>query len=185
MLATATLICHPATPCRALSALSVALERTADGVVLLYQLQRRVDADDLRVPGDATGAGVRRDGLWQHTCLELFVRPAGGTAYREFNFSPNGDWAVYDFSAARQRAANDLPPLSAPRIHWHSDASGWTMRVELLAADLYMAPHLELNLSAVIEAAHGQKSYWALRHPAAQPDFHHSQAFTLVLDETP
>jgi hypothetical protein len=40
---------------------------------------------------------------------------------------------------------------------------------------------LDLALTTVIEASDGSKSYWALRHGAAQPDFHLRQSFTLAL----
>jgi len=39
----------------------------------------------------------------------------------------------------------------------------------------------KLGLSAVIEERNGRKSYWALRHPAGQPDFHHPDCFALEL----
>jgi hypothetical protein len=39
----------------------------------------------------------------------------------------------------------------------------------------------EVGLSAVIEAADGALSYWALRHPAGRPDFHHPDCFALDL----
>ena len=39
---------------------------------------------------------------------------------------------------------------------------------------------LRLGLAAVIEASDGTRSYWALRHPAGQPDFHHADAFALT-----
>jgi hypothetical protein len=38
-----------------------------------------------------------------------------------------------------------------------------------------------LGLSAVIEAADGSRSYWALRHPSSAPDFHHPDCFALTL----
>jgi hypothetical protein len=41
---------------------------------------------------------------------------------------------------------------------------------------------LRLGLSAVIESCNGSLSYWALRHPAGKPDFHHADAFALGLE---
>jgi hypothetical protein len=38
-----------------------------------------------------------------------------------------------------------------------------------------------LNVTAVIEEMNGQKSYWALAHPAAKPDFHNANGFVLEL----
>ncbi|MDF7777123.1 DOMON-like domain-containing protein [Sphingomonas sp. AOB5] len=39
----------------------------------------------------------------------------------------------------------------------------------------------EMGISAVIEEADGTKSYWALKHPAGKPDFHHPDCFALEL----
>ena len=38
-----------------------------------------------------------------------------------------------------------------------------------------------IALSAVIEEGNGALSYWALRHPAGKPDFHHPDAFAMEL----
>jgi hypothetical protein len=42
-----------------------------------------------------------------------------------------------------------------------------------------------LGLTAVIEAADGTLSYWALHHPAARADFHNGGGFTLGLEVPP
>jgi hypothetical protein len=39
----------------------------------------------------------------------------------------------------------------------------------------------QIGLTAVIETATGEKSYWALHHPAEKPDFHHRGGFALSL----
>jgi hypothetical protein len=38
-----------------------------------------------------------------------------------------------------------------------------------------------LGLSAVIEGAAGELSYWALAHPPGRPDFHRADCFALEL----
>jgi hypothetical protein len=40
----------------------------------------------------------------------------------------------------------------------------------------------QLGLTAVVEAADGSLSYWALRHPVARPDFHHRDGFAQTLN---
>jgi hypothetical protein len=35
----------------------------------------------------------------------------------------------------------------------------------------------------VVEDEAGAFAYWALKHPPGKPDFHHPDAFALVLDE--
>jgi hypothetical protein len=57
-------------------------------------------------------------------------------------------------------------------------------RLELSAGvALEHAGKVALGLAAVIEEQDGALSYWALRHPAGTPDFHHPEAFALALDE--
>jgi hypothetical protein len=46
---------------------------------------------------------------------------------------------------------------------------------------MHAGARLTLALSAVIEDEDGVLSYWALKHPAGKPDFHHRDAFALEL----
>ena len=105
------------------------------------------------------------DGLWRHTCFEVFISRKGSRAYREYNFSPSGEWAAYAFSSYRKRA----------------DASvarpGWNGRVATIQA---RGP-VKIGVSAVIEEKSGAFSYWALRHPPGKPDFHHRRGFAMEL----
>ena len=69
------------------------------------------------------------DGLWQHTCAELFIRRAGSPAYQEFNFSPSGQWAAYRFSSERARDTCDETqfPALPPTIQTLTTAEGIKM----------------------------------------------------------
>ena len=133
---------------------------------------------DLRLPPPATPGAA--DGLWQTTCLEAFVATPVGEDYREFNFSPSGQWAVYRFSGYRQRDES-FCPAGAPRLSLLAPPDHLVLEARLAADLLPAAAALHLGLSAVIEAADGGKSYWALRHDATQPDFHLRTSFTLDL----
>ncbi|MGH7826441.1 MAG: DOMON-like domain-containing protein [Candidatus Binatia bacterium] len=125
----------------------------------------------------------RADRLWQHTCFESFVAVKGEPAYHEFNFAPSGEWAAYKFQRYR-----DGTPLEEEKI-----AAGITVRIagdtlELGAlirlhgvTGLQRRGQLRLGLSAVVEDDQGMLSYWALKHPAGKPDFHHPDAFALEL----
>jgi len=126
------------------------------------------------------------DGLWQHTCFEAFVAEAGSTAYREFNFSPSGQWAHYAFASYRQPEplGRDHPPHLA--VRQQSDALWLEASVPLPA--LPPGHAFDLGLSSVLEHGDGQLSYWALAHPDSRPDFHRREAFILKLslpDQTP
>lgn len=150
------------------------------GLVITYRL--RGAADEILLPGPARPAFA--EDLWQHTCFEAFVATAVATSpYREFNFSPSGEWAAFDFMAYRQRdhgyRAEAVPGLVLTR-----DDERLELVAELPAALLPPpgeARRLHIGLAAVIEATRGGLSYLALHHPANRPDFHHRGGFVLEL----
>jgi len=165
---------HPTTPCPAVQRLHVALACTPTQWQLRYTLEGAPHA--LRLPPPSPRPSPT-DGLWRHTCFEAFVAAEGSPRYREFNFSPSGDWAAYAFSAPRQRDPS-APPAASPRIHCTLDAPQRLCVDVLLPAAGLPTADLILGLSAVIEAADGTLSYWALAHPRAQPDFHDRSGWT-------
>ncbi len=169
-----SLVCHPAQPDGAVGGIAVMLTRGPEGVALRYRLDGDVAA--LRVPDAATPLPPER--LWAHTCFELFIAEAGAAGYREFNFSPNGQWMRFDFADYRQRIAS--PAGAAPCIETRRTGEGLELQVHL---DVEQLPpgDLVIGITAVVEHADGHHTYWALRHPAAQPDFHHRDGFALAL----
>jgi hypothetical protein len=154
-------------------AIDVEVARVAKGLEVSYVLAG--DMERLRIPPPC--AARRAERLWEHTCCELFIAETAGEGYVEFNFSPSTEWACYGFSRYRQAAASvgTQPAISARRS---------TQSLELRARVRVSSPRkLVLGLSAVVEETDGALSYWALRHPAGKPDFHHREAFALELDE--
>ena len=173
-----TLLPHPATPCTAVSAINVALYGTrATALELHYRVTGPQALDCLQ----NAVVGGRGDGLWTHTCCELFVAAADGPAYREFNFSPRGAWAAYDCSDYRagiRPAAVD----SEPQLQLRQGAEEWTLVVSVAGHDLLptvQSAELRLGLSMVVEQPNSTLAYWALRHPSGRPDFHHRDAFVI------
>ena len=154
------------------------MTRTPDGgIAVSYVVTGELDR--VRVP--APRAPRFADELWRHTCLELFVKEARADAYREFNFSPSGEWAAYAFERYRERNGADTPV--EPRFAVQRDGRKLELNAVVPAGDRYPADAaLSLGLSAVIEETDGTLSYWALKHPAPRPDFHHAAAFALRLD---
>jgi hypothetical protein len=137
------------------------------------------DLSRLRIPPLAVPH--RRDRLWEHTCFEAFMAVAGAPAYYEYNFAPSGAWAVFAFRAYRDGASlgdQRLAPEIASRCE--DGKLELTATVQLDQRPM-MQPSVKLRfgLSAVIEATDGSLSYWALKHPAAKPDFHHPDSFVL------
>jgi hypothetical protein len=120
------------------------------------------DLDRLRVPAPRPARFV--DGLWRHTCFEVFLATRA-RAYREYNLSPSGEWAGYAFSSYRKRRG---AKLARPR---------WNGRAAIIPA----RGRIRIGLAAVIEEKSGALSYWALRHPRRKPDFHDRRGFALAL----
>jgi hypothetical protein len=169
---------HPDFPCEAVTGLTVAVTRRRGRLVLDYLTEGRIS--DVRVP--LLAAPSRAHELWKHTCMEAFVRPAGGAGYCELNFAPSGQWAAYLFDAYRA-GMRDATDLSPPIITMgRADAKLWLraqVRLDNLAGFADAAWHIAI--SAVIEEANGQRSYWALKHAQGRPDFHHSDGFALEI----
>src|SRR5262245_21302144 len=153
---------HPASPQVGIQDFTVSCAR--EGGILLLHYRLSGDLGDLKFPVPAPV--MHTDGLWHHTCFEAFVGRRSSTAYCEYNFSPSGAWAMYQFSGYRaggqphrQGAAPDFRVRRDSGI-LHVDAEvdvGWLSSSEGGAA--------RLGVTAVIEDVRGGLSYWALEHP--------------------
>jgi hypothetical protein len=156
--------------------------RRHDGAIALrYVLE--ADPEKVRVPEVTTP--TRTDGLWCHTCFEIFIRKPQDESYCELNFSPSGQWAVYRFSG--YRAGMTSIEFPAPAIETQRKVRGLEVRVDFDLAPLdraFNSAPLQIALSAVIEDDRGALTYWALKHPAGKPDFHDSDGFALTLPAT-
>jgi hypothetical protein len=159
------LVCHPQTPCRAVRGITARVTRPQGQVKVEYGIE-----------GDIAGLSQNAgEPLWQHTCCELFVARAGAEGYLEFNFSPAGPFAAYSFAGYRKG-------MAAHRVQKTVEVRRSAGQI-VLTATVQAPGRLKIGLSAVIEEKDGALSYWALRHPAGKPDFHHADNFTLELDE--
>ena len=170
---------HPEGRCAAVTQIDVGVTRARGQLTLAYRVMGNIAG--LRLPPPA--AHTRADGLWQHTCFEAFVRAQHNTTYYEFNLAPSTAWAAYRFRAYRDGmvAAEDV---AAPSINIRPSTNTYALEAALKLEALPGLPldaRWHLGLSAVIEEANGNKSYWALAHPAGKPDFHHADCFALEL----
>ena len=169
---------HPTTSRGSVESLEVGIIREGDALSLVYVLSG--DIEQLRIPDAAEPR--RRDGLWQRTCFEAFVRRIGEEAYCEFNLSPSSEWAAYRFTGYRD-GMRALPLATEPEIAAESDGRRlklWS-RLELGDIDALAGQDWAISLSAIIAQRNGDKSYWALDHAAGAPDFHHPDCFALEL----
>jgi hypothetical protein len=151
----------------------------ADQLKLTYRLSGDLDALQLPEPRPP----VRTDGLWRRSCFEAFIGHASGPDYWEYNFSPSGAWAAYHFSAYREGMSPLLKgaePTVTPRIR--TDSVEVSVRLDLSWLVRRGGVGLRLGLAAVVEDKARVLSYWALKHPAEKPDFHHRDSFVVELD---
>lgn len=178
---------HPSSPCKAVTEIDVEITQPSpDQLELHYFVTGKTS--DLRLPPRV--APTRGHELWQHTCFEVFIRPAPSDAYYEFNFSPSSAWAAYHFTNYRQGMSlasgmdvvgNMAPPLIEVTPH---DA-GFELRASLILdqlPDLLESAKWHLGVAAVIEQVSGNKSYWALAHPPGKADFHQARCFIHELE---
>jgi hypothetical protein len=100
-----TLACHPQTPCQAIRGVDAVIG-AAPGNILTLAFVLECDLSRLRIPEPRSSR--RAGGLWAHTCFEVFVMAEDGPGYREFNFSPSGEWAVYAFRSYRDGGELDV-----------------------------------------------------------------------------
>lgn len=154
---------------------SVALR--SSGLVFKYQLEG--DLSKLRIP--ALAISQHADNLWQQTCFEAFIRANDEDGYYELNFSPSRQWAVYGFSSYRVRRLYDgggWTPVIVVRDEPKVLALEAVVPLQCLPS-IQTSRALRMGLCAVAEASDGQLSYWAIKHPADRPDFHHPDSFAL------
>ncbi len=177
------LVPHPATPTDVLH-VSARAERGADGA-LCFRWELRGAVGGVCVP--PLGPVGRGDRLWEHTCVEAFVAAEDAPGYVELNVSPARAWALYAFDAYRAGARPAAPAL-VPAIVVRRDADALAIEARVALVELsavYAMAALRVGLAVVVEAVDGRRSYWALRHPSAQPDFHHPDGCTLRLAPPP
>lgn len=165
---------HPVSPPSPVREFSVTVSR--QGRRLLFEYRVAADPASLRLPERRERA--RTDGLWRHTCLEIFVARAGSTEYVEYNFSPSDEWAAYRFSGYREGMQPHAAPAPEFVSRTRADAFELSGSVDLgwLGQSTGRA-----GVTAVIEDQAGVLSYWALEHPSGKPDFHHADGFIIEL----
>jgi hypothetical protein len=163
---------HPSAPPNAISTVSVhVLHYSTDGLMVEFRI---IAANSLRYA--EFGDSKRTDELWRTTCCEVFLGKESG-AYVEFNLSPSGNWAAYQFNSYREGMTDLVLPFE-PEMSVTPSSSHFFLYAKLpFLGDEYA----RLSLSAVLEEIDGTNSYWALNHPEGSPDFHHRDCFALKL----
>jgi hypothetical protein len=132
------------------------------------------------LPKDITWNGSqipRLDGLWNATCFEAFLRPAGQDKYYEFNFSLKPGWNAYAFETYRE----PQPPTATKNFELKS--MEWITTTKTLKVILHNKTEyrkFNISLTTILQEKNGNKHYMALAHKGSKPDFHLAESFTLL-----
>jgi hypothetical protein len=136
------------------------------------------DSSDIVIP-ELSPEPARRDGLWEHTCLELFFAEAAHPWYWEANLSPSLDWQLYHFRAYREgRKLEGRTQVRGERLPANSAGHGFLLTLDTAGLFTERAS-IDVGVSAVIEGPEGKQSFWALAHAGPKPDFHQRKSFVL------
>lgn len=158
-------------------AVTASITATEAGCEAEFRFEGRLDA--IKIP--QSGPSERTDNLWKTTCFEIFWQPIGGTYYREFNLSPSGRWAAYDFDSFRE-GMRDAPVdgMVVACSHHSSGGVGELVLKAGIAAELPAPAQVALN--AIVEHADGGMQYWALAFPPGKPEFHSEACRQLIVE---
>ena len=166
-----SLVRHPDTPSGAIQAIDAELDRAPDGAIATFRIKG--DIAKLVIPPAVQPR--RTDGLWKTTCFEIFA--AGeGAGYREYNLSPSGQWAAYDFDDYRT-GMRDVSADVELKVSCIDSC------LELIAKIVAEFPNpILIGLTAVIEETDGAISYWSTAFAPGKPDFHAAEVRSLLFD---
>lgn len=154
-------------------AVTASVTATSQGCEAEFRLDGHVPTIILPPPA----AAERMDNLWKTTCFEIFWQPLGDTYYREFNLSPSGRWAAYDFDSFREGMRD--APVDSISIACSHDAEGLVLKASI-ASELPAPAQLALN--AIVEHPGGGLQFWALAFPPGKPEFHSEACRALVIE---
>lgn len=118
----------------------------------------------------------REDNLWKHTCLEAFFGQGNQPEdpYLEINCAPNGNWNAYSFGSYRET----MTTSNTTKVRLlHRDSDGDLLRFQIEVSSEAPLSFTHVGLTAVIEFANGEISYWALSHQGPKADFHNKDGW--------
>lgn len=158
--------------------LACSVTRTGTGLRAVFLLTGAVERIALPQPAPVP---ERLDRLWEATCFELFLSPASGEDYWEFNLSAAHHWNIYYFDLYRNgmRREERIPALP---FRTHREPGRFELELDV-SLSAFLPPDTPLlgAVTAVLLPAGGEPRYFALAHTGSEPDFHRRDSFILRL----
>ena len=116
--------------------------------------------------------GTRETKLWEQTCFEVFIQPAGHSRYFEINLTANKAWNVFEFA--------DYRSPQPPQEFANADVLNFTVGGGQLRAQIKFAGEhfkkIKLSICAVVKLNDLPVSYWSTKHADQKPNFHHFES---------
>jgi len=159
-----------------------------DGSALRVAYLLTGDLDKVVLP-PLNSSTNRAEKLWEETCFEIFLgaglERARDLLYREFNLSPSGAWNVLTLQGYRY-ATKEEPSFEALPFTVEQTDDGLSINADIDISSLVEGANpIRVGISTVliVKDAEGkaQETFWAIKHPASKPDFHHPSSFNLSL----
>jgi hypothetical protein len=161
---------------------SVSVDSVAHPNNLRVEFTLQGDLESLNLP-NLSDHPERIEGLYHHTCFEIFLKK--GESYLEWNFAFSGDWCLFLFESYRKKSAQkvDLDSSFFNLSHISHSNSEANLKVEIPLDRLSFLGDLppEIGFSCVLEHPKNIFSYWALAHVSEKPDFHQPASFIAKL----
>lgn len=171
------LMLHQSCDLGPIRAVTASVSATPSGCEAEFRLEGRVGI--IKVP--APEPSIRTDNLWKTTCFEIFWQPIGGSWYREFNLSPSGRWAAYDFDSFREGMRD--APVDAIAVECDQQNLQGTEELVLtakIAAELPAPAQVALN--AIVEHEDGGLQFWALAFAPGKAEFHSEACRQMIVE---
>jgi hypothetical protein len=151
--------------------------RRANVLTLSYSLLGDLAAVDIA----PSAAPTRQGELWEATCFEFFLGMKNDKQYWEFNLSPAGHWNVYHFDDYRHGIREETAFTAMPfSVQVEPDALSIALKLNL-GSMVSASQMLEMAIATVVKHQDGSLSYWALKHPGKEADFHRRESFMMKL----
>jgi hypothetical protein len=169
---------HPFEPDDLLLSIDGLVEYQQGLLDLHYSLQG--DLSQVLLP-PAVESPERKFALWEATCLEFFLAIVGHADYWEFNLAPNGNWQVFHLNDYRE-GLKDEAAINYLPFAVQQDAQGLQLDLSIDLTCLFPPDtKLEMSITAVVQAATDEYSYWAIQHGGGNADFHRRADFVIKL----
>jgi hypothetical protein len=155
------------------------ISRKRNDLSVCYELTGNIDG--LSVPEPAAQP-ARTDELWKSTCLEFFIAVPNQPEYWEFNMSPSGNWNIYHMDAYRRIGFREETSIQRLPFSVRKETGCVSINVTVdLSPIVKVEDLLRVGITSIIQTNEGYETYWALRHPEVQADFHLRESFIIEL----